>query len=66
MMVEMVEPKPTDRIGDLAAGTCGFPVNAYYLFLINAIFNSNFQFSPFLPSCPSLLFLRFLRPFVVH
>jgi type I restriction enzyme M protein len=33
MMVEMVEPKPTDRIGDLAAGTCGFPVNAYQYIL---------------------------------
>jgi len=29
MMVAMVDPKPTDRIGDLAAGTCGFLVNAY-------------------------------------
>lgn len=29
MMVEMIDPKPTDRIGDLAAGTCGFLVNAY-------------------------------------
>ncbi|WP_427163009.1 N-6 DNA methylase [Aliinostoc sp. HNIBRCY26] len=33
MMVEMVEPKPTDRIGDLAAGTCGFLVNAYQYIL---------------------------------
>lgn len=33
MMVEMVEPKPIDRIGDLAAGTCGFPVNAYQYIL---------------------------------
>ncbi|WP_228060403.1 MULTISPECIES: N-6 DNA methylase [unclassified Coleofasciculus] len=29
MMVRMVDPKPKERIGDLAAGTCGFPVNAY-------------------------------------
>jgi type I restriction enzyme M protein len=28
-MVEMVAPQPKDRIGDLAAGTCGFLVNAY-------------------------------------
>jgi type I restriction enzyme M protein len=29
MMVQMVDPKPQDRIGDLAAGTCGFLVNAF-------------------------------------
>ncbi|MDL5053763.1 N-6 DNA methylase [Oscillatoria laete-virens NRMC-F 0139] len=29
MMVRMVDPKPKERIGDLAAGTCGFLVNAY-------------------------------------
>lgn len=29
MMVEMTEPTPRDRIADLAAGTCGFLVNAY-------------------------------------
>jgi type I restriction enzyme M protein len=29
MMVAMVDPKPGERIGDLAAGTCGFLVNAY-------------------------------------
>ncbi|MBW4522198.1 MAG: type I restriction-modification system subunit M N-terminal domain-containing protein [Scytolyngbya sp. HA4215-MV1] len=29
MMVEMIAPQPTERIGDLAAGTCGFLVNAY-------------------------------------
>jgi len=29
MMVQMVDPKPGERIGDLAAGTCGFLVNAY-------------------------------------
>jgi type I restriction enzyme M protein len=29
MMVQMVDPKPKERIGDLAAGTCGFLVNAY-------------------------------------
>jgi type I restriction enzyme M protein len=28
MMVQMVDPKPKERIGDLAAGTCGFLVNA--------------------------------------
>jgi len=29
MMVQMVDPRPGERIGDLAAGTCGFLVNAY-------------------------------------
>jgi type I restriction enzyme M protein len=29
MMVQMADPKPGDRIADLAAGTCGFLVNAY-------------------------------------
>ncbi len=29
MMVGMIDPKPYERIGDLAAGTCGFGVNAY-------------------------------------
>jgi type I restriction enzyme M protein len=29
MMVKMVDPKPGERIGDMAAGTCGFLVNAY-------------------------------------
>ncbi len=29
MMVKMVDPKTHERIGDLAAGTCGFLVNAY-------------------------------------
>lgn len=29
MMVQMVGPRPGERIGDLAAGTCGFLVNAY-------------------------------------
>ncbi len=29
MMVKMVDPRPRERIGDLAAGTCGFLVNAY-------------------------------------
>ena len=29
MMVQMTEPKPRERIGDLAAGTGGFLVNAY-------------------------------------
>jgi type I restriction enzyme M protein len=29
MMVQMVDPRPMERIGDLAAGTCGFLVNAY-------------------------------------
>jgi type I restriction enzyme M protein len=33
MMVQMIDPKPTDRIGDLAAGTCGFLVNAYQYIL---------------------------------
>lgn len=29
MMVEMMDPKPMERIGDLAGGTCGFLVGAY-------------------------------------
>jgi type I restriction enzyme M protein len=29
MMVKMVDPKPGERVGDMAAGTCGFLVNAY-------------------------------------
>lgn len=29
MMVKMIDPQPNERIGDLAAGTCGFLVNAY-------------------------------------
>jgi type I restriction enzyme M protein len=29
MMVQMIDPKPRERIGDLAAGTGGFLVNAY-------------------------------------
>ncbi len=29
MMVQMVAPRPTERIGDLAGGTAGFLVNAY-------------------------------------
>ena len=29
MMVQMIDPKPRERVGDLAAGTCGFGVNAY-------------------------------------
>lgn len=29
MIVKMVDPKKHERIGDLAAGTCGFLVNAY-------------------------------------
>ncbi|MBN1812241.1 MAG: N-6 DNA methylase [Anaerolineae bacterium] len=29
LMVKMVDPRPRERIGDMAAGTCGFPVNAY-------------------------------------
>jgi type I restriction enzyme M protein len=33
MMVQMTDPKPMERIGDLAAGTCGFPVNAYQYIL---------------------------------
>ncbi len=33
MMVHMIGPRPGERIGDLAAGTCGFPVNAYQYIL---------------------------------
>ena len=33
MMVQMIAPKPGDRVGDLAAGTCGFLVNAYQCIL---------------------------------
>ncbi len=29
MMVQMIDPRPYERIGDLAAGTAGFLVNAY-------------------------------------
>jgi len=29
MMVEMIDPRPGERVGDMAAGTCGFLVNAY-------------------------------------
>ena len=34
MMVAMLDPKPGERIGDLAAGTCGFLVNAYEHILV--------------------------------
>ena len=34
MMVAMIDPEPGERIGDLAAGTCGFPVNAYQHILV--------------------------------
>ena len=34
MMVAMLDPKPSERIGDLAAGTCGFLVNAYEHILV--------------------------------
>jgi len=33
MMVQMIAPRPRERIGDLAAGTCGFLVNAYQYIL---------------------------------
>ena len=33
MMVQMVDPKPRERIGDLAGGTGGFPVNAHQYIL---------------------------------
>ena len=33
MMVQMIDPKPTDRICDPAAGTAGFLVNAYQYIL---------------------------------
>jgi len=33
MMVQMIDPKPRERIGDLAGGTCGFPVNAHQYIL---------------------------------
>lgn len=36
MMVEMIAPQPNERIGDLAAGTCGFLVNAYQYILEQA------------------------------
>jgi type I restriction enzyme M protein len=29
----MIDPKPRERIGDLAGGTCGFPVNAHQYIL---------------------------------
>lgn len=34
MMVAMIDPQPGERIGDLAAGTCGFLVNAYQHILV--------------------------------
>lgn len=33
MMVQIVDPRPLERIGDLAAGTCGFLVNVYQYIL---------------------------------
>jgi type I restriction enzyme M protein len=33
MMVQMLNPRPGERVGDLAAGTCGFLVNAYQYML---------------------------------
>lgn len=33
MMVEMIDPKPRERIGDLAGGTAGFLVNAHQYIL---------------------------------
>ena len=33
MMVQMIAPRPGERIGDLAGGTCGFIVNAYQYIL---------------------------------
>jgi len=33
MMVQMIDPQPNERIGDLAAGTAGFLVNAYQYIL---------------------------------
>jgi len=33
MMVQMIAPRPGERVGDLAAGTCGFLVNAYQCIL---------------------------------
>lgn len=33
LMVQMLDPRPFERIGDLAAGTCGFPINAYQYIL---------------------------------
>ncbi len=33
MMVQMIAPRPRERIGDLAGGTCGFPVNAHQYIL---------------------------------
>jgi len=33
MMVQMIDPRPSDRVADLAAGTCGFLVNAYQYIL---------------------------------
>ena len=33
LMVQMIGPRPGERTGDLAAGTCGFLVNAYQFIL---------------------------------
>jgi len=36
LMVQMIAPRPGERIGDMAAGTCGFLVNAYQYILQQA------------------------------
>ncbi len=36
MMVQMIAPRPTERIGDMAGGTAGFLVNAYQYVLEKA------------------------------
>jgi type I restriction enzyme M protein len=33
MMVQMLAPKPRERVGDMAGGTCGFPVNTHQYIL---------------------------------
>ncbi|MBN1815149.1 MAG: SAM-dependent DNA methyltransferase [Anaerolineae bacterium] len=33
LMVCMIDPRPGERMGDMAAGTCGFPVNTYQYIL---------------------------------
>jgi type I restriction enzyme M protein len=33
MMVQMLAPKPRERVGDMAGGTCGFPVNTHLYIL---------------------------------
>lgn len=44
MMIQMIDPKPGERIGDLAAGTAGFLVNAYQYILAQHTPAANLRF----------------------